>query len=398
MSTQIARADAPDPDVVEETPSDALPALALVARFGTFYFVAPEDARPAAILKTVVAALEEDPRVTSVADHTYEPSFTRRMTVWPHNQNAHDDELVTGADGLNVLRFSNALEFTIKVPKKNQPTFYAEDVVPSERYIVFWNGASMVVTWAQPADSVVRRAGGHVAIDIIKTATKRAGGNVYVQACSPPCRHLFNHTNLFVQRGEVARFEYEQIFDRDFGVVAPDWITPEELPVALYEELRPMVELFGEMKFLGQRVLDLEGAARHEVDHLNGILYARAHARQQPIVDRLKRLWTLRHWRRTARTHLSRLWLLLANVESVQRLWAKAERRFDTEGDNARQTEIFAGDHSHDDVLVETLDLSLVRAVAEESSGQLDNSAITLATAAGAAAAAVGAVVAIILS
>ncbi len=158
-----------------------------------------------ALLDELVATLDKDPRVTRVqAPRELNTHYTYLRRYWPERTRTSAERLLTGADYMSVLLLPEPVLFTVRVPKKNQPTKHGFDDVPSDTYDVAWDGVTAWVIWAQSSPDIPK-SGGHVVRDVLDDAARALGGGVYEQACSPGCTNIFLHTTLRLKHSMTCR-------------------------------------------------------------------------------------------------------------------------------------------------------------------------------------------------
>jgi hypothetical protein len=75
----------------------------------------------------------------------------------------------------------------VDVPAKNQRRIIESDSLPN-RYDIYWDGEVCLVGWEHNSDESIPLSGGHVVIDVTKTALEALDFGLYVQACNPELR------------------------------------------------------------------------------------------------------------------------------------------------------------------------------------------------------------------
>lgn len=374
-----------------------------VARFGSFVLVNDAEFAPPhhTTLEKVMEQLVADPRVQDV-EHPwrFEEDWCRQGYIYPWSE--EEDEvgagLLAGSDRLHSLKFSTALTFQVEVPAKNQREVSGGDWIPTH-YHVAWDGWLAVVTWSFPRPSEpAPMSGGHVVREILETATKHAGFGLYVQACNPGCKYDFAHTTVRLEedvRFDGANVQYKESSLTFAEVVAEVPPAPDEDLVAmLHMSISQSSQPFLSLKNLGQRILELEDDARRSLAILLGIDYQRALVRATGLWGRPKAYWALRGTRQEKRRGISRLWLALSSIERLRRDWTEVYLFFKRTIEEDGRELLFLSDYADEVERVESLDLALLRAGAEEVAGRLDNRTLTSVTAlAGVAGAAAGGIV-----
>jgi len=377
-----------DPEVAEKAKSNFR-----LARAGVFLwdlslrqeFPSDSGAAPkSALIDELRHALLKDPTVVSVESMAESEQFTYTKGYWPDTSRTSDDGLLTGGDSFSVLRLDGPILFCVQVPKKNQPEHHGHDDFPSDTYWVAWDGVSAIVTWIQP-DERVPMAGGHVVEGILRSALRRLGCDLYVQACSPWCDNLFTHTVMHVLVDpEVDELEctVRTALEVDVTVGLAD--NDEELLMELWFGLNRSLESFAEMKNLGRRSVDLEDSARDTLSHLLKHYYEHATAGAQQGWKRMRALWSQRGWRREARQLMASLWLTLSSIESVHREWEEVHRSFISATESRGLVVLFDVDYREDAETVASLDVSHLEVNVQQIGTRLDNRSLAWATGLGA--------------
>jgi hypothetical protein len=284
------------------SPENASGQRVIPVRVGAF-FLFSDNVKPDDLRAAIVKALEADSEVATVDVEPPEPTndFLDETSIFPAVTDLDQKSttsLLSGGDQQRSVQFETPIPFVVSVPRKNQPTVKPDDEVAAQRYFVLWDGWIVIVAWSQ-RDRLVPEAGGQIVSDILSRAVQKAGATLYVQACSPACKHLFNHTTLLVEQVESAGEPGPRL------APAPQWNTailqtersvesPVKAALAVYAELGTAVERFAQMKNLGRRILDLEDLARSQLLALMRIQYQRAHVWEHPIWNRPPMLWRLR--------------------------------------------------------------------------------------------------------
>jgi hypothetical protein len=240
----------------------------------------------------------------------------------------------------------------------------------------------MLVCWEQLAADDIPRAGGHIAIDVLREAVQRSGASLYVQACSPECEYDFIHATLRVTAEPTAsEYTWSRIPDQRnrFNVRAPGPWSFEDVAMDLFDNLYTDANYFAQMKNVGRRILDLDHKMRHDLDDLSRVQYRWRAAQALPLRDRVRAIWQLRQWKKQSRVFLSLLWWSLAEIENLRFSWL--ESRFYFERHAGVEAMIFDTDRLNDVARIENLDFAIVRASAEHAASRLDSSALVAATA-----------------
>lgn len=367
-----------------------------VCRIGTFYWKLPEASSFAALprmstdakrelVDKLCQALERDSRVVSVRNPAIEGDYSGRKTVYPDSSRTDPKSLLTVSDGFEVIRLSDPILLHAHVPIKNQPQFHGNDDIPTEDYFVSWDGVTVVVLWRQPDDNVPL-SGGHVITDILRGALDSWQAGLYVQACSPECDNQFFHTVVLVRHSSEAP-EPSDMTLRSLGRYKVEICVPMDLDdfdILTWMDLNFGLDSsrFAEVKNLARRVMDTESLVRDLLTHLLGHYYEHASTAIQPWWRSLRKRWGMRGWRREARQILASLWLALAHLEDLRRLWG--DSRHDFEESSTDSMLLFEQDYSGDAAAVQSLEVGRFDATVEQIAHNLENRAVVLATVGGA--------------
>lgn len=377
-TTDAPLAEKPDPDVD----------LTHLARIATFFAATPIIERDATELATeIVTRLRSDPRVINIGEPELDESFTDWKSFWPHSHSDNSGALLTGEDRRWTLQLSTPITFDVRVPKKNQPVHSNIDDIPAEEYSVAWDGISVIVTWPQRSGQIPI-SGGHVVFDILDAALDSLNMGSYRQPCSPGCEHVFLHTTLrlIIDDSMDAANDHLIASKESDESEAIAWIPAVALERGaaeyLWFELAMAARDFATMKNIGQRVLDLEYHARHDVSHLLGHAHEHARISSLPFRGRMKGRWKNRGWRREARFLIAALWLSATNIEALKRRWEQEAR--DLSSGHRNILPLFEGDASRDEHALRSLDLTTLNRALDQVTLLLNNREIASATALGA--------------
>lgn len=338
------------------------------------------------LIEDTVGILRGDSRVTEIVKPDVDVNWMNVEGYWPHCANPHAESLLDGSDRMRVPIFSHPIVFRIRVPRKNQPTFWPGDEPASEEYVASWNGCAVVVGWRQPDRREISKSGGHPVFEILTSCAQTQGRACYVQACNPACQYQFVHTDMRMhEREENTDIKFE-------GRGEGEWAAQFSMPIFpsideamgwLNLTMSLVAEPFARYKNIGRRILDIEAACRHDLD---GLLWSLS---QHSYVDILApwRWFHVVRRRRGERRAIGRLWIFLANLERLQRMWNHESMKLwedyaegSVEQDLVR---LFDRDVS-EGAEVGSLDLSLIREAVGQASSRLDNRAVVAATAWGA--------------
>jgi hypothetical protein len=363
----------------------------LIARTGTFYLVqsadhplrAAEIPRAAARLRD---RLEADTRVQEVTLPKLDAAWCEVFRVFPAVTPSSDVEAVmVGSDGLRTARLSSPIAIEVHVPSKNQPQPSEVGDIPAESYRVLWDGLQAMVTWESSSVFVPSPSGGHVVFDILTDAARAAGLDTYQQACSTLCDHGFLHHDLRVHWAddpaldETVRPVEDMLSAVD--IEAQDRIEAER---RVYYRIAGTVRDFSFAKNSARRILDLEYQAR--VD-LTDVLFMEVRLRDRggprhPI-DSVRLLAERRRMRREVRRVLTRLWLVIANIEALRRRWSEDWGDFEQVSNDSGVQALFSADIRRDAQMVESLEVDLIRSALQTAEGRSDSRSLVIATACG---------------
>jgi hypothetical protein len=384
--------------------SAADPEPVYVVRLATAYLVVPHTANADVTYgERLKKSLLRDARVVSAFVPALEQSWSPQFTVYsPLDRDGDTTRVLEATRHVHVQRFSDPIGFKLRVPTKNQPKVFEYDEIPSEEYYVLWDGVTLLVGWRQSADKAVGNSGGHIIEEILAEAASRIDADVLVQACNPLCQYVFIHTAIRVEvRGGADSWT---VAGRPGDPYLLDAVLPRkgdgvdelvDVAVRVWGRTAVTLRAFAAMKSQGRQILELEALVRNDLDLLNRLHHERASARQKGWRERLRALWRFRHWRRTSRYYLARLWLGLGNLERLKRGWTDKSLQFRRRSDEANLGPLFHID-SHGEVsMVEQLELDLIETAVEHASDRLNTSVVSAATLGGAVA---GAIVAAILT
>jgi hypothetical protein len=346
------------------------------------------------LVDDICTALNTDTRVIKVKNPTLNMGFTSENQYFPDLSRTSDERLLKGSDIFSTLSLSDPILLSIRVPKKNQPGLHGIDDIPSENYYVAWNGVSVIVLWEQDDDSMPL-AGGQVVTEILASALRKTGADLYIQACSPDCDNVFIHTSMHVY--DDAKRDFDPEDTSNLGMIPHEETGPRSVDVFLltsddnlgivedlFFSLHLAIESFAEVKNKGRRLLDLEGSIRDQLSHLLSHYYEHASIAARPIWKSIKDRWRTRGWRKEARQLLAGLLLSLANIESLMRSWSDTRQSFETEVREENTRILFATDYGNDIAAIDTLDFGHIDSSIEQVSSSLDNRAIVIATIGGA--------------
>jgi hypothetical protein len=361
-----------------------------VGRIGSFMLSAktlPEESEYADLAGQIGDQLQQDPRVIDVEVPDIENDWCFPNVLYPAPSD--DEGIVTGADQLGRLRFSEPLMFLVEVPVKNQRLIAEGDWMPT-RYHVLWDGVTILVSWKAPADNRVPLSGGHIVSAILAEALEGLDLALYVQGCSPECRHEFTHTAIRFVKDGSAKGKPEYAVGRRIQEVEvrypPDVAAPQ---FTVFRDLSSLAEEFAHLKNLGRRILEIEADGRGALAHLMAMDLGRAEIAVVPLRSRVGQLWKARGWRRESRRLIARVWASLGNIERLRRQWDQSRFTFDSEAAERGRERLFLLDYANEVDGVSSFKPDLMRAAVGEAGTRLDNHALLLVTGLGAVAGAI---------
>jgi hypothetical protein len=151
------------------------------------------------------------------------------------------------------------------------------------------------------------------------------------------------------------------------------------------------------MKNAGRRLLDIEDAARVDLDVLLSLWHRRTKLNVQPFKS-LRQRWGFTGWRRRSRRLIARLWIEISDMEMLVRQWAERRYYLERGVEEGNKVVLLQRDYANDVRAIESLNLSLIQSAVEQASQRLDNRATAVATAYGALAGGIAGVIAALLS
>jgi hypothetical protein len=352
-----------------------------VGRIGSFVLAGsdlPPKAKFDGLARQIADELGADSRVTEVEVPEIETDWCARTNIYPSP--ADEDDLVTGADRVPAAQFNEPLFFKVVVPVKNQRVVTEGDEIPTD-YQVLWDGITVLVSWKAPKDRHVPLSGGHVVSEILRQAVEKLGFTLYVQGCSPVCRHEFTHTSLrFIKDSDPPeKITFKQSRWRN-EVEIPYPADIDKPQARVFENLSAIAEEFTILKNLGRRILEIENDGRNALGTLMAIDLERAQIVQSPWKVRARQLWQSRSWRKRSRHLVSRVWAALANIERLRRQWSEIQFRFDRSASAQGKERLFVQDYANEVDRVSSFNPDLMRSAVQEIGTRLDNRALIAVT------------------
>lgn len=343
----------------------------------------------------LIKALQSDTRVSEVITAPASVEFDNARTVPFFDIGPDEDGPALGVEAYEALRLNSSVEFRVRIPAKNQPRYRSMDDVPTDEYLVSWDGTVLYVQWDQDHPGSTG-SGGHVVLTIIEEITRSAGFEAVVMACSRGCHHRFIH-------GDFVQFDTDDVPDHYHKIgkspTGSGFVAPIPVGTDAVDDLRRMrshlsvlVETFAATKTIADAILYWGWRARTDAGTTIAIAYERASKRPwyRPI-GWLVDSWGLRGSSRHTKKLLSGQWLCLASIDSQMTNWREGDRRFAKRLETKRLKELATlFDTSADQV--RSLDTTTVRASLDDVASRAEGRSLRFATLAGAACALVGAI------
>ncbi|WP_047524617.1 hypothetical protein [Microbacterium sp. ZOR0019] len=401
--TSVAQREGPHTTIEEGTQSGAI-RVARVAvcllRLGPeaepLFTVPAARALSDQISASLIKALSADTRVSEVITAPPAPEFDNARTVPFFYIDPDRDGPTLGVEQFQAFRLNTALEFRVRVPAKNQPKYRSMDDVPTDDYLVSWDGTVLYVQWDQenPAST---GSGGHVVLSIVEEIARAAGYEAVVMACSRGCHHRFIHGDFVTFASDRVPDHYHRIGSSPTG---NGFTVPFSMSDNAVEDLRRirrhlsvLIEVFAGTKSIADAILYWGWRARADAQTTLSIAYERVSKRPwyRPV-GWLIDSWRLRGTSKLSQKMQSSQWLSLASIDSQIGNWREGDKRFAERVGTERLKELArlfdtAGDE------VRSLDTTTVRASLQDIASRAEGRSLRVVTLAGAACALVGAVV-----
>lgn len=381
---------------VKADPFSASPSADYFARYGTVVLDATNlEVDPVGLHAALVEAIRADSRVVTIEPGAMDPNWTLGAQMYPAYRSPAVDVLLSGADHMHTVRFSDGILFELQVPSKNQPRIHGEAPKP-ENYLIAWDGMTVVVLWKRKRlDDFAASAAGQVAIHVIREATAKVGARVYLQPCSAGCKLLFGHMAMSISHWAGTDFAVDSAPGKN-GWIAVRIAGPHsklELVEAVHDEIKMAAGEFSLTKNLAQRIIDIDRSAQELTAELIKLDYEALRASQRNFLSRqwhyvLRVLdWVRgRSKGKRARYLIAALWLAMASIQTLQQAHAGQRRDYeDTVEDSPALAAMFQVDLKTDEMVVETLDASFARAAVEHKTTRMDTRSVAGATVIGAA-------------
>lgn len=369
------------PQSVEVDGPSGRPKFALVRPGHLFLTTESQTFTYSEIIERLISSLEGDPRVLRAAEPDYE-HFSEWQTYYPMRPAIKD--LINGSDALNVFDIGSPIFARVRVPTKNQRIIHGADDVPTDTYVVAWDGITALVGWEQEESEWVPISAGHVVLEILDDAAKKAGFGTYGQACGPGCDYQFLHTTLLVEEDAESPDSgaLEILNDRVVRLPVPRILNLEDAVVQAGFAIRLTMATFAEFKNATRRLLDLDLHVRDISAHMLSHNHAYTQISTLPLIQRPKARWRNKGWRREVRALIAEAWLCLANMDVLSK--ASHDNLTELKGSQRDYLPLFKNDYASDVAALERLNTTPVTDAIKHMSTSIDNRVLTAATALGA--------------
>lgn len=374
----------------------------IVARMGTFIWclskiqeaqLAGDDgfAVEEHWIEQVKEALVGDVRVRGVWQDELDLHYSGTEIYYPSLDKTDENSVVEASDAFFGFHFNSPLFIEIKVPVKNQPRHHGADDVPSEDYLVCWDGVTAAVAWKQTGNRLPL-SGGHVVFSVLNEALLKTGTELYGQACSPHCRNLFFHSIAVLQgsgnHGDDTCYERSEEH-RGVDVLLPSADDLEDALTWLMLDSGGTASNFAEFKNKGRRLLDLHELAEQATAQVLALQLSEMSAAARGPWSKLRNIRRTIKRKQQTRLLLAKAWLCLAHVETLRRQWS--DNRADLgDPDNKEFVSLFlADDFARDEPRIDLLDPETIRSALDSVSVQLGTRSVVVATVLGGLAGAV---------
>lgn len=373
-------------------PEESSPSV-FMARVATLFAIMPDGQKDKEkCYDALMQSIEQDSRITSVEKRRFDPNWSHTFRVFPYDP--RDDDILTDRDEQRALLLGRHIRFVARVPYKNQPKFRGADDFPSEAYDVCWDGIFLVVVWKSTFGARIPSAGGHVVIDILREAGRRAGMQVQTQGCSAGCTFMFMHNTLTLEAEttDTGSVELERVSEgrRRFVIHAGNVETGAEAAALIFRHFGTESISFARFKNLARRIRTIDKIAHQNTSLLLRLNYEKSLRRSVPILKRRPDFKATRKARSDRSELTSGLWLALIQLETLTREWLEVRTSMFKQMESHGTLDFFETDLVDDDIVVESLETELIRTTLENVGSRSDNRIIAFATAAGALAAVVG--------
>jgi hypothetical protein len=347
-------------------------------------------------------ALASDGRILEVIEDKPEDLKTDNARIDSYTRiNLEAKSLTEAVTPVPVLRLNSTISFRVRIPAKNQPKYRSRDDVPSDDYLVAWNGVTLAVQWEQP-EPFATGSGGHVVLTILEEIGESVGYPVRIVACAPVCQHRFIHGDFVTFTSEDPPDHFHVSGETPVGsTVATPYSKNSEDRINLgrtFDALSGLVEEYGSSKVVADAIHLLEWRARVGSQEMLDLAYERVGRRRFPhILGALADTWKLRNSRRRTRELIAELWLALVSLDTYKVTWKAKNLHFEKSFSEPPFQELRTLLDVGSDV-VRGQDLSLLRSATQEVSSRLEGRLLVIATLMGALGGVGGAALAALLT
>lgn len=333
-------------------------------------------------IEQVQEALVGDVRVRRVWQDQLNLHYSGTEVYYPSLDRTDEKSVVEASDGFFGFHFEGPLFIEIKVPIKNQPRHHGADDVPSEDYLVCWDGVTAAVAWKQ-IGNLLPLSGGHVIFEILNEALTKIGSELYGQACTPYCRNLFFHTVTVLQssedRGDDTSYEQSEKH-RGVDVFLPSADDLEDALTWLMLDSGATASNFAEFKNKGRRLLDIHEIAEEATAQVLALQFSEMSVAVRGFWSKLRHIRRTVERKRQTRLLLAKAWLCLAHVETLRRQWSDNRVDLGDPGSKDFVSLILADDFARDEPRIDLLDTETIRSALDNVSVQLDARSVVVAT------------------
>lgn len=364
-------------------------------------FTTPEARALADELQSrVTARLRADSRVTEVVEVPVHPvDNAATHTYWkidPAKQ-----ELEDAAVPYQGLRLNQPSLFRVRIPIKNQPLYRNIQDVPSEEYLVLWDGVNVIVQWEQSKPRSTG-SGGHAVLDLLTQAVKEAGYEVEVLACAPTCHHRFLHADFVSFSHGEHDHDFKITGEARIGVTVENPLgkrqSDEENIWTFYMYVQTPLAIYGQGRSTSNYIFFLEERIRQDA----AISLQLAHERSRKSSVRHPVLWARDSWRlrgtsRHIRELMSGLWLALVTLDAQRGSWRHTHDRL-VESLTASRMPGLSEPFDIGERQVQSQDVGLIRESIANLDARIEGRMLLWATAAGAVCAISGGLIAALIT
>lgn len=337
------------------------------------------------------AALAKDWRVKEVLDEVpRKRDFDNARTQGFLEVSPEAENLTEAITSFEAMLFNSPILFRVSVLAKNQPRYRSMDDVPTDEYLVVWDGVQLLVQWEQDAPFATG-SGGHIVFDILAEVGDSIGYPVSVLACSPACHHKFVHGDFVTFADHHASDDFHTHGETPVGHTIHTPYAKDADDVTNIRRTFSYIAGILNTFALTQSYLDamsyLEWRSRRDAQLLLAIAYDQASMRTPPhFIGMAKDAWNLRGSRREKRKLIGGLWLALSSLDTFRVRWRLHDSHFsELVGDPAVRNLAPLFDTGRDKI--ERQDLTLIRASLQEVATRMEGGRLFVATLAAAAAA-----------